>query len=225
MYLRYIFLISLVILFEYSYLTELKKNLKIYKITGEFKEGEINQRVFILFKTNKIPQIEGISSFTIKKKKIKTKCIQSDFLSDDLISVICDINYKDKEMQYSIYSNYVLGGNYDIINLRYFDEDIKQNSLFYIKEDDTKKEEKFIKDVNPKAIEGSEIGIYFDNYDCIPKGFIVLEDKNKIKRKFKSSTICQDYWFNDIYYKYQTFSLDEFIHPGKYKIISIGNYI
>ena len=69
MYLRYIFLISLVILFEYSYLTELKKNLKIYKITGEFKEGEINQRVFILFKTNKIPQFEGISSFTIKKKE------------------------------------------------------------------------------------------------------------------------------------------------------------
>jgi len=46
MSLRYIFLISLVILFEYSYLTEpildmeyFKKNLKIYKITGEFKEG------------------------------------------------------------------------------------------------------------------------------------------------------------------------------------------
>jgi len=54
-------------------------------------------------------------------------------------------------MQYSIYSNYVLGGNYDIINLRYFDEDIKQNSLLYIKEDDTKKEEKFIKDEKSKS--------------------------------------------------------------------------
>ena len=65
-----------------------------------------------------------------------------------------------------IYNDYVLAGNYDIINLRYFDEDIKQNSLLYIKEDDTKKEEKFIKGVNPKAIEGSEIGIYYDNYIC-----------------------------------------------------------
>ena len=54
-------------------------------------------------------------------------------------------------MQYSIYSNYVLGGNYDIINLRCFDEDIKQNSLLYIKEDDTKKEEKFIKDEKSKS--------------------------------------------------------------------------
>ncbi len=76
MYLRYIFLISLVILFEYSYLTEpildkeyFKKNLKIYKVAGVFKEGKINQRVFILFKTKKIPQFEGISSFTIKKKR------------------------------------------------------------------------------------------------------------------------------------------------------------
>ena len=75
MSLRYIFLISLVILFEYSYLTEpildmeyFKKNLKIYKITGEFKEGKINKNELILFKINKIPQFEGISSFTIKKK-------------------------------------------------------------------------------------------------------------------------------------------------------------
>ena len=241
MSLRHIFLISLVILLEYSYLIEpisekeyFKKNLKIFKITGEFKEGKIEQRVFILFNTKKIPQFEGISSFTIKKKdpeydiiyEFKTKCVQSDFISDDLISVICDIHYKDKEWSsLSIYNDYVLAGNYDIINLRYFDEDIKQNSLLYIKEDDTKKEEKFIKGVNPKEIEGSEIGIYYDNYDCIPKGFIVLEDKNHIKRKFKSSTICQDYWDNNIYYKYQTFSLEEFIHPGKYKIISIGNFL
>jgi hypothetical protein len=77
MSLRYIFLISLVILFEYSYLTEpivdkeyFKKNLKINKIIGEFKEGIIDdQKVFILFKTKKIPQSEGISSFTIKKKR------------------------------------------------------------------------------------------------------------------------------------------------------------
>lgn len=60
MSIRYIFLISLVILFEYSYLTKpildkeyFKKNLKIHKITGEFKEGRIDQRVFILFKTKK----------------------------------------------------------------------------------------------------------------------------------------------------------------------------
>ena len=241
MSLRYIFLISLVILFEYSYLTEpildmeyFKKNLKIYKITGEFKEGKINKNELILFKINKIPQFEGISSFTIKKKdpeydivyEFKTNCVQTDILLDDLISVKCDITYRDKAWDSRIsYNHYVLGGNYDIINLRYFDEDIKQNSLLYIKEDDTKKEEKFIKDVNPKAIEGSEIGIYFDNYDCIPDGFIVLEDKNKIKRKFKASTMCQDYWFNNLYYQYQTFSLREFIHPGKYKIISIGNYI
>jgi hypothetical protein len=243
MSLRYIFLISLVILFEYSYLTEpivdkeyFKKNLKINKIIGEFKEGIIDdQKVFILFKTKKIPQSEGISSFTIKKKdpeydivyEFKTNCVQTDILLDDLISVKCDITYRDKEWDSRIsynHSHYVLGGNYDIINLRYFDEDIKQNSLLYIKEDDTKKEEKFIKDVNPKAIEGSEIGIYFDNDDCIPDGFIVLEDKNKIKRKFKASTMCQDYWFNNLYYQYQTFSLREFIHPGKYKIISIGNY-
>lgn len=241
MSIRYIFLISLVILFEYSYLTEpildkeyFKKNLKIHKITGEFKEGRIDQRVFILFKTKKMPQLEGISSFTIKKQdpeydriyEITTKCVQSDFILDDLMSVICDINYKDKEWDsLLIYNDYVLGGNYDIINLRYFDEDIKQNSLLYIKEDDTKKEEKFIKDVNPKAIEGGEIGIFYDDYDCIERGFIVLEDKNKIKRKFKSNAICQDYWFNNIYYIYQTFSLEEFIHPGKYKIISIGKYI
>ena len=208
--------------------------MKIFKITGEFKEGKIKQRVFILFNTKKMPQFEGISSFTIKKKdpeydiiyEFKTKCVQSDFISDDLISIICDIHYKDKEWSSLLtYNDYVLGGNYDIINLRYFDEDIKQNSLLYIKEDDTKKEEKFIKGVNPKAIEGSEIGIYYDNYDCIPRGFIVLEDKNHIKRKFKSSTICQNYWDKNIYYKYQTFSLEEFIHPGKYKIISIGNYI
>ena len=155
----------------------------------------------------------------------KHNCVQTDILLDDLISVKCDITYRDEECDYRSYDHYVLGGNYDIINLRYFDEDIKQNSLLYIKEDDTKKEEKFIKDVNPKAIEGSEIGIYFDNDDCIPDGFIVLEDKNKIKRKFKANTMCKDYWFNNLYYQYQTFSLREFIHPGKYKIISIGNYI
>ena len=75
MSLRYIFLISLVILFEYSYLTEpiskkeyFKKNLKIFKITREFKEGRIKQRAFILFNTKKMPKFEGISSFTIKKK-------------------------------------------------------------------------------------------------------------------------------------------------------------
>ena len=47
MSLRHIFLISLVILLEYSYLIEpisekeyFKKNLKIFKIIGEFKEGK-----------------------------------------------------------------------------------------------------------------------------------------------------------------------------------------
>ena len=75
MSLRHIFLISLVILLEYSYLIEpisekeyFKKNLKIVKITGDFKEGKIKQRVFILFNTKKMPQFEGISSFVIKKK-------------------------------------------------------------------------------------------------------------------------------------------------------------
>ena len=88
-----------------------------------------------------------------------------------------------------LYNDYVLGGNYDIINLKYFDEDIKQNSLLYIKEDDREKQEKFIKGVNPQAIEGSEIGIYYENSFYIPKGFLVLEDKNSIRRKVKSNTI------------------------------------
>ena len=146
MSLRFIFLISLTILFVFSHLTEpilseseldieyFKKNLKILKILGELKEGRINERVFIAFTTKKMPKLEGISSFTIKKQdpeydyiyEFKTKCIQSEILTDDLIAVICDAKYKDKEWDSSlIYNDYVLDGKYDIINLKYFDENIK----------------------------------------------------------------------------------------------------
>jgi hypothetical protein len=65
MSLKFIFLILLVFLFEYSHLSKSmleeevsRKNLKIFKILAVLEEFAEKERVFFLFQTEKIPLME-----------------------------------------------------------------------------------------------------------------------------------------------------------------------
>ena len=226
MSLKFIFLILLVFLFEYSHLSKSmleeevsRKNLKIFKILAVLEEFAEKERVFFLFQTEKIPLMEGISSITIKNKDplyekiftLKTKCVQSDFVSNDLLSICCDMAFRE-----------VPFGDYDVINLRYFDENIKQNYVLNIKEKNKEIEEKFIKEIESKVIEGGEFKIHYENYDCIAARYIILEDESNIRRKIKTFSTCNDEQYPNWGY-IQTFPLEEYVYPGKYKIIGMEN--
>ena len=226
MSLKFELLISLLFLFGYSHFSnsiseeEVSiKNLKIFKILAVLEEFAEKERVFFLFQTEKIPHLEGISSITIKSKDplyekiftLETKCVQSDVVSNDLISICCDMKFGE-----------VPFGDYDVINLRYFDENIKQNYVLNIKEKNKKIVEKFIKEVESKVIEGGKFEIHYEDFDCIAARYIILEDENNIKRKIETFSTCDDEQYPNWGY-FQKFPLNEYVYPGKYKIIGMEN--